>query len=159
MTHLFFLPNDQTFILLEAASSAEELVAAVQAGLWVPPEPYGSGLAALADDPPMRAFRQGSLVIITTTQPLHLDNGVSVSPVPSYDQTYGRHLSPRQQQVLRGLAKGKTTRQIAYELGLRERTVSSHIAALKRRLGTNTRAQTIARASSMGLCDSENDEP
>jgi DNA-binding NarL/FixJ family response regulator len=153
MTHMFFLPNDQTFILLEAASSAEELVDAVRAGLWAPPEPYGSGLAALSDDPPLRAFRQGSLVIITTTQPLHLERGVTANPAPAYDQTYGRHLSPRQQQVLRGLAQGKTTKQIAYELGLRERTVSNHIAALKRRLGTNTRAQTVARASSMGLCD------
>jgi len=158
MTHLFFLPNDQTFILLEAASSAEELVAAVQAGLWVPPEPYGSGIAALTEDPPLRAFRQGSLVIITTTQPLHLERGLAASPTLTYDQTYDRRLSPRQQQVLHGLAQGKTTRQIAFELGLRERTVSNHIAALKRRLGTNTRAQTVARASSMGLCDKGKDE-
>jgi DNA-binding NarL/FixJ family response regulator len=158
MTHLFFLPNDQTFILLEAASSAEELVAAVQAGLWVPPEPYGSGIAALTEDPPLRAFRQGSLVIITTAQPLHLERGLAASPTLTYDQTYDRQLSPRQQQVLRGLAQGKTTRQIAFELGLRERTVSNHIAALKRRLGTNTRAQTVARASSMGLCDTGKDE-
>ncbi len=59
-------------------------------------------------------------------------------------------LSPRQQQVLRGLLQGLTTRQIASRLGLRPRTVLMHVAAIKARLQASTRAQLAGRIFEMG---------
>jgi DNA-binding NarL/FixJ family response regulator len=59
-------------------------------------------------------------------------------------------LSPRQQQVLRGLLQGLTTRQIAAQLGLRPRTVLMHVAAIKTRLQAATRAQLAGRVFELG---------
>lgn len=59
-------------------------------------------------------------------------------------------LSPRQQQVLRGLLQGLTTRQIAANLGLRPRTVLMHVAAIKTHLQAATRAQLAGRVFELG---------
>lgn len=61
-------------------------------------------------------------------------------------------LTTRQQQVLQELMKGSSTKQMALELGLSERTVLMHIHALKERLGAASREQVILIAlSSIGL--------
>jgi pimeloyl-ACP methyl ester carboxylesterase/DNA-binding CsgD family transcriptional regulator len=55
-------------------------------------------------------------------------------------------LSMRQQQVLRLLAEGKTTREIAAALVLSERTVERHIADIYTRIGARNRAEATAYA-------------
>ncbi len=147
MTRLLFLPNDQTFLWLDSLIPAEEVVEAVLAGQWAPPEPYGAALAQLKHEQPFQAFQQGSLVVITTTQPLDLEMR-AVAGQASSDMM----LTPRQHDVLQCLAEGLTTKEIAFRLGLRPRTVAMHIAALKNRLGTATRAQSVGRAAALGLC-------
>jgi DNA-binding CsgD family transcriptional regulator len=62
-------------------------------------------------------------------------------------------LSLRQREVLQLLAEGLTTKEIAIKLGLHQRTIAVHIAELKERLGTQTRAQTVGRGAVMGLCE------
>lgn len=53
-------------------------------------------------------------------------------------------LSDRQKDVLRGLVKGLSNKEIARELGLSEGTVKMHIAALFRALGAANRAHAAA---------------
>jgi PAS domain S-box-containing protein len=60
-------------------------------------------------------------------------------------------LSPRQHAVLVGMAGGKLNKQIAYDLGLTERTVKMHRAALFRALGVRTGAEAIRMAVEAGL--------
>ncbi|HYR94241.1 MAG TPA: helix-turn-helix transcriptional regulator [Methylomirabilota bacterium] len=60
-------------------------------------------------------------------------------------------LSPRQRQVLEGIARGRTTKEIAYALGIRERTVKWHISRVIRNLGANSRSEAIAIAFEQGL--------
>lgn len=60
-------------------------------------------------------------------------------------------LSPRQRAVLVGMAGGKLNKQIAYDLGLTERTVKMHRAALFRALGVKTGAEAIRMAVEAGL--------
>lgn len=60
-------------------------------------------------------------------------------------------LSPRQRAVLIGMAAGKLNKQIAYDLGLTERTVKMHRAALFRSLGVRTGAEAIRMAVEAGL--------
>ena len=55
-------------------------------------------------------------------------------------------LSRRQQEVLRLLSLGKTTREIAAELVLSERTVERHISDIYGKIGANNRAAAIAYA-------------
>jgi len=62
-------------------------------------------------------------------------------------------LTPRQQAVLQRLALGRTSRAIAKELGIAERTVKDHLAVLYGRLDASTRAEAVARAAALGLLD------
>jgi DNA-binding CsgD family transcriptional regulator len=57
-------------------------------------------------------------------------------------------LSPRQAEVLRLLAEGKTTREIARSLVLSERTVERHIADVYAKIGARNRAEATAYALS-----------
>jgi len=59
-------------------------------------------------------------------------------------------LSPRQRQVLVAMAAGKLNKQIAYDLGLTERTVKMHRAAMLRALEVRTGAEAIRLAIEAG---------
>lgn len=59
-------------------------------------------------------------------------------------------LSERQHMVLRHMAAGLLNKQIAFELGLSERTVKLHRAALLRALGVPTTADAIRLAVEAG---------
>ncbi len=60
-------------------------------------------------------------------------------------------LSRRQRQVLLQMAAGKMNKQIAYELGLNERTVKLHRSAVFRGLGVRTSADAIRIAIEAGF--------
>lgn len=56
-------------------------------------------------------------------------------------------LTERQVDVLRLLADGIANKEIAYRLGLSEKTVKSHLTAIFRTLGVSNRAQAVAAAA------------
>lgn len=60
-------------------------------------------------------------------------------------------LSPRQRQLIERLARGRLNKQIAYELGLSERTVKMHRSAMLRSLHVRTVAEAIRIAIEAGL--------
>ena len=60
---------------------------------------------------------------------------------------YDEMLTGRQRQVLDGLSRGMTNRQIAKSLMVTERTVKAHVKELMRRLGASNRTQVVAIAS------------
>ncbi len=60
-------------------------------------------------------------------------------------------LSRRQRQILLHMAAGKLNKQIAYELGLSERTVKMHRSAVFRSLGVRTSADAIRIAIEAGF--------
>ncbi len=60
-------------------------------------------------------------------------------------------LSRRQRQILLQMAAGKLNKQIAYELGLNERTVKLHRSAVFRALGVRTSADAIRVAIEAGF--------
>jgi DNA-binding CsgD family transcriptional regulator len=60
-------------------------------------------------------------------------------------------LSQRQRKTVRLLAQGLSTQDLADALHISIDTVNKHTAALKRRLGTKTTAQTTALAARWGL--------
>jgi PAS domain S-box-containing protein len=59
-------------------------------------------------------------------------------------------LSSRQREVLLHIAAGKLNKQIAYELGLSERTIKMHRAAVFTALGVRTSADAIRLAIEAG---------
>jgi DNA-binding NarL/FixJ family response regulator len=62
-------------------------------------------------------------------------------------------LTAREREVLRLIAQGLPGKQIAGALGISERTVKFHTAALIRKLGADNRAQAVAVAAQRGLLE------
>lgn len=60
-------------------------------------------------------------------------------------------LSPRQTDVLRGVALGRSNKQIAIDLGVSPETVKCHISELLRRFGVANRAELAYSARRNGL--------
>ncbi|WP_206057824.1 PAS domain-containing protein [Novacetimonas pomaceti] len=60
-------------------------------------------------------------------------------------------LSPRQRAVLLAMAQGQLNKQIAHALGLSERTVKMHRAAMFRALGVQTTADAVRLAIEAGF--------
>jgi DNA-binding NarL/FixJ family response regulator len=67
----------------------------------------------------------------------------------------GRHiesrLTPREQEVLRVAAQDMTAREIARHLGVRERTVTTHLGRIYGKLGVNSRVGAVIEAARSGL--------
>ena len=63
----------------------------------------------------------------------------------------GGRLSERERAVLRLVAAGLTSKQIARELTITERTVQFHVTGLLNKLGAESRAQAVAIAAERGL--------
>jgi DNA-binding CsgD family transcriptional regulator len=57
-----------------------------------------------------------------------------------------RELSPRQREILALVAAGRTSKEIASELGISESTVNWHISNVFGRLGASSRAEAVALA-------------
>lgn len=58
----------------------------------------------------------------------------------------GDNLTPREREVLRLIALGHTSVEIAAKLGLSPRTIETHRARIHRKLGLDTRAELVAYA-------------
>lgn len=60
-------------------------------------------------------------------------------------------LTPREQQVLAAVADGLTARKIARRLGVGERTVTTHLNHIYRKLGASGRVAAVTAAARMGV--------
>lgn len=87
---------------------------------------------------------QGILMHTARTRPLAID----------YDQ----HLTRREAEVLRLLARGLGNRDIAGYLGLAESTVKGHIISIFNKLGVNTRTEAVRQALRRGWVNLEDEE-
>jgi DNA-binding NarL/FixJ family response regulator len=66
------------------------------------------------------------------------------------EQAQTHPLSPREMEVLRLVAEGLTNKEIAYRLGLSERTVQFHLNAVFNKTGANSRTEATAEAFKKG---------
>lgn len=62
-------------------------------------------------------------------------------------------LTPRQKEVLRCVALGKTAKEVAKELGISFRTAEGHKAIIMKQLGLRTTAELVRYAIRVGLID------
>ncbi len=63
----------------------------------------------------------------------------------------GGVLSEREMEVLQRVAEGNTNKQIAYLLGISDRTVKAHLTSIYNKFGVDSRAAAIAHAAKEGL--------
>jgi DNA-binding NarL/FixJ family response regulator len=62
-------------------------------------------------------------------------------------------LSPRQVEILQGIADGLSTKQAARELGITQKTVHNHLNAIYRRLDTQSLTHAVLSAVRLGIID------
>jgi DNA-binding NarL/FixJ family response regulator len=79
------------------------------------------------------------------------DTGSQAVGVANVDAILEHHLTPRQAEVLRLLARGWTDAQIADELFLSRRTVHAHLREIFRKLAVSHRSAATRYAIEHGL--------
>ena len=65
-------------------------------------------------------------------------------------ETPDHHLSPREMEVLGLASLGLTNKEIAYRLGISDRTVQFHMNSIFNKTGTNSRTEIVALAVRSG---------
>ena len=73
---------------------------------------------------------------------------------PNEDQQYSQ-LSPREQQVMRMVVEGNSTKQIATLLDLSAKTVENHRSNLMKKLSVHNKMELVRYAVKLGLIDLE----
>ena len=86
-------------------------------------------------------------VVSTTNLPPHQ----AAAMIASRSAARASDLSAREIEVLRLLARGSTTRNIADRLHISTTTVSNHVQHILRKLDAHTRLEAVRRAEHAGL--------
>ena len=73
------------------------------------------------------------------------------APAGGASDEAGPRLTPRQREILRLIAEGNSTKEIAYQLGLSAKTVETHRAQLMERLRMRDVASLVRYALRIGL--------
>jgi two-component system, NarL family, response regulator YdfI len=97
----------------------------------------------------IRAARRGE----TLLKPEIIARVLSQSGGSGTTKSVQTGLTERELEVLRAVAQGERSKEIAINLGISERTVKAHLASIYNRLGVDSRAAAIAVASRLGLID------
>jgi two-component system, NarL family, response regulator YdfI len=97
----------------------------------------------------IRAAKRGE----TLLKPEIISRVLSQKGETAGSTTSGTSLTGRELEVLRAVAQGERSKEIALQLGISERTVKAHLASIYNRLGVDNRAAAIAAASRLGLID------
>ncbi|MBS0303018.1 MAG: response regulator [Proteobacteria bacterium] len=95
---------------------------------------------AASGEPVVSPEMMGKLVAAFQTQ------GVPGSPLPPTEED-ATPLSPREEQVLREIARGASNKEIARTLEIAETTVKIHVQHILRKLGLSSRVQAAVYAS------------
>jgi DNA-binding NarL/FixJ family response regulator len=97
----------------------------------------------------LRAIAQGLVVLDPALA------GVLVAPASGLLLGAGdavvENLTPRELEVLRGMAEGLPNKQIARQLDISEHTVKFHVNAILGKLGAQSRTEAVVRATRAGL--------
>jgi DNA-binding NarL/FixJ family response regulator len=132
---------DVRVLVLSASEAREDVLGALRAGA------HGYVTKCEAGGDFLRALRQvmvGNIYVtpILAAEPASGSNRNGTSAARSARAK----LTDRQKEVLRLLARGRTNKDIARQLGLSESTAKFHVASLLRTLGADNRAEAAALA-------------
>ena len=89
----------------------------------------------------------------TLLQPEIMARVLSRSNMPATESKSSEpvNLTDRELEVLKAVAHGERSKEIAVQLGISERTVKAHLASIYNKLGVDSRAAAIAVAAQKGL--------
>jgi DNA-binding CsgD family transcriptional regulator len=116
----------------------------------------GARLALLADDGDLYSFPRNPRELIGHIDEFLRSTGFDASPghlartePPSPEAA--RHLTPRETEILRLIARGLTNKECAAALVLSERTVGRHITNIYAKIGVRSKAEATAYAIRQNL--------
>ena len=143
----FVLRHDETYaehVAISASANSAELMSKLQSS----PQIRNDIIAHIRNQihfnkkqiKPIIFYRE-----ISKDESTNTNQGNDVLPTPAREYVYGlngsTYLTPAEKKCLILLLKMKTSKQISHQLGIKERTVETHIANIKRKLGAYTRDQ------------------
>jgi DNA-binding NarL/FixJ family response regulator len=133
---------DVRLLVLTASEAREDVLSALRAGA----HGYVTKCEPGADF--LRALQQVMVGNIYVTPILAAEpaSGSDRNGTSFATRSARTKLTERQKQVLRLLARGRTNKDIARQLGLSESTAKFHVASLLRTLGAENRAEAAALA-------------
>jgi DNA-binding NarL/FixJ family response regulator len=134
-------------LVLTSFSGAEQVIPAIQAGadgyLLKDADP-----AALTDA--IRAVHRGDALLSPEAAAVVMSRVAADPPAPHPDLD---RLTAREREVLAGLGRGLTNRQLAAELFVSEKTVKTHVSNLLAKLRLTDRTQAALFAVRAGVAD------
>jgi DNA-binding CsgD family transcriptional regulator len=140
-TLVLHMADDEVFPLAVSEHLAASIPDSRMVVLRYPTEHWEDGLAAAID-----AFAERpSATVAGSGDPTPIRPGVSVADGPPAG------LTPREVEILRLLATGISTQEVATTLSLSERTVSRHIANIYAKIGAHSRSGATAYALRHGI--------
>ena len=137
-------------VMLTVSEDAQDLAAALRGGAcgYLLKTIEGDALVAAI----MRAMRGESVVAEEMTGKLFAAyRDAASSPGPSVPVSPLVQLSPREQDILRGIARGASNKEIGRDLGIAETTVKIHVQHVLRKLDVDSRVQAAVIATEHGL--------
>jgi two-component system nitrate/nitrite response regulator NarL len=138
-------------IMLTISEDGEDLAAALRAGAsgYLLKTMEGEALSRAIH----RAMRGEPVVADEMTGKLVEVFRQSAAPVPLAAEPPAQNgvLSPRETDILRGIARGESNKVIARDLGIAETTVKIHVQHILRKLGVSSRVQVAVIAVERGL--------
>ena len=140
--------GDARYLALSVSDAAEDVIAVIRAGArgYVT---KSIGAAELADA--VQRVAAGDAVFSPRLAGFVLDAfGTSTPDLPALDPELDL-LSPREQEVLRHIARGYTYKEVAAELFLSVKTVESHVSSVLRKLQLSNRRELTRWAASRRL--------
>lgn len=132
-------PDPAKVLVITSFTDPSAVLPAVRAG--------ADGYVYKDIDPPalaaaIRAVHAGHVLLHPDVARLLTDSG----PPPEV-----AHLTAREREVLAEVARGRSNREIARQLGLAEKTVKTHVSAILTKLGVQDRTQAALYAVRSGL--------
>ena len=132
-------PDPPRFLALSVSDAAEDVIAVIRAGArgYVTKSISGPELADA-----VRRGHDGDAVFSPKLAGFVLDAFAGGPPPPAAaapDDAALDHLTPREQEVLRHLARGYLYKEIALRLGISAKTVEAHVSAVLRKLQLSNR--------------------
>lgn len=142
-------------LMLTVSEDEQDLAAALKGGAagYLLKTIEGDALAAAIQ----RAMRGENVVAPEMTSKLvsafqgGAPTSPPASPAPSPATVLLDSLSPRERDILRGIARGASNKEIGVELGIAETTVKIHVQHVLRKLDVSTRVQAAVLAANAGV--------
>ncbi len=144
LVHLRNVFPSAPVIVVSADESIETIRQAMTLGAWgfIPKSMNGTEMAAA-----VAQVLAGEIFV-----PVDLAYDAPGEGVPGIDEEFRKGyaaLTPQQRKVLEMLVLGKSNKVIAFEMGVVEGTVKSHVSAILRKLKVNSRTQAVLNAAKL----------